>query len=125
MADRVALLVVQDVNVLVSAIAKWSIGSRALAAQIDPASLIEQARGMNSSVSKQLEELMYEADTAAFVREKSSLTLLRIKELLKFTEGGEYTQLKQESRPFLVEGRASEGPRGCSAEGCRRRDYHP
>ena len=87
-ADRVALLVVQDVNVLVSAIAKWSIGSRPLAAQIDPASLIEQARGMNSSVSKQLEQLMYEAGTAAFVRAKSSLTLLCIKELLKFAEGG-------------------------------------
>lgn len=87
-ADRVALLVVQDVNVLVSAIAKWSIGSRALAAQIDPASLIEQARGMNSSVSKQLEQLMYEAGTAAFVRAKSSLTLRCIKELLKFAEGG-------------------------------------
>ena len=87
-ADRVALLVVQDVNVLVSAIAKWSIGSRPLAAQIDPASLIEQARGMNSSVSKQLEQLMYEAGTAAFVRAKSSLTLRCIKELLKFAEGG-------------------------------------
>jgi len=110
-ADRVALLVIQDVNILVSAIAKWSIGSRALAAQIDPASLIEQARGMNSSVSKQLEQLMYEADTAAFVRAKSSLTLLRIKELLKFAEGEEYALLKQESRPYLVEGRAREGPR--------------
>ena len=110
-ADRVALLVVQDVGILVSAIAKWSIGSRALATQIDPTSLIEQARGMNSSVSKQLEQLMYEADTAAFVRAKSSLTLLRIRELLKFAESDEYAILKKESRPYLVEGHAREGPR--------------
>ena len=66
---------------------------------------------MNSSISKQLEQLMCEADTAAFVRAKSSLTLLRIKELLMFAVGEEYALLKEENRPYLAEFWAREGPR--------------
>ena len=106
-ADRFALAVTQNVETVISAIGKWTFGTKLLADQVDLTSLIAQSTQPSVTISKQIEHLLLKADGDNFMKARSSLILLRVKELLKWQASETYAELVHDSRPYILEGAPS------------------